>query len=160
MAMWFINLKSAVIGVFFLYSIWEKSLIWTGCQKKIINSTTNYDNFLGISGPYSLKLDSTELSQIAQTVFQEVLPKPPSKLLLLKFLSFIFKLKIGNAFLLLVQIWKREFHMERHLDSQAVWKLCQDENLLEKLQEYLGEKLVLWRSELWVNYPAKQLIPL
>ncbi|NEQ36870.1 MAG: hypothetical protein F6K40_11500 [Okeania sp. SIO3I5] len=50
--------------------------------------------------------------------------------------------------------------MERHLDSPEVWKLCQDENLLQKLQEYLGKKLVLWRSELWVNYPAKQLIPL
>ena len=50
--------------------------------------------------------------------------------------------------------------MERHLDSPAVWKLCQDENLLEKLQKYLGEELVLWRSELWVNYPARQLIPL
>lgn len=141
-------------------TLWKKSLIWTGCQKKIINSTTNYDNFLGISGPYSLKLDSTELSQIAQTIFQEVLPKPPSKLLLLKFFSFILKFKIGAAFLLLIQIWKREFNMERHLDSPAVWKLCQDENLLEKLQQYLGEKLVLWRSELWVNYPAKQLIPL
>ncbi len=141
-------------------TLWEKSLIWTGCQKKIVNATTNYDDFMGISGPYSLKLDPTELSQIAQTIFQEVLPKPPSQLLLLKFFSFIFKLKIGNAFLLLVQIWKGEFHMERHLDSQAVWKLCQDENLLVKLQEDLGKKLVLWRSELWVNYPAQQLIPL
>ncbi|MDE5107951.1 MAG: SDR family NAD(P)-dependent oxidoreductase [Trichodesmium sp. St17_bin3_1_1] len=141
-------------------TLWERSLIWTGCQKKIINPTKNHDNFLDISGPYSLKLDHTELSQVAQTIFKEVLPKPPSKLLLLKFFLFIFKFKIGAAFLLLIQIWKREFNMERHLDSPAVWKLCQDENLLEKLQKYLGEELVLWRSELWVNYPARQLIPL
>ncbi|WP_293160061.1 hypothetical protein [Okeania sp. SIO2C9] len=69
-------------------------------------------------------------------------------------------MKFGSAFLLLVQIWKQEFHMERHLDSPGIWKICQDEKLLKKLQEYLGKKLVLWRSELWVNYPAKQLIPL
>lgn len=49
--------------------------------------------------------------------------------------------------------------MERHLDSDAVWSLCQDKNLLQKLQEHLGEDLVLWRSELWVNYPSQQLIP-
>ncbi|MEM1171520.1 MAG: SDR family NAD(P)-dependent oxidoreductase [Cyanobacteria bacterium P01_H01_bin.35] len=114
--------------------LWEKSFLWTGCQKRIINPITNYDDFLEIYGPYSLKLDRTELSQISQTILEEVLPKPPSKLILLKFLSLIFKLKIGSAAILLYQIWNQEFHMERHLDSQAVWKLCQDENLLQFLQ--------------------------
>ncbi|MGK7922253.1 MAG: SDR family NAD(P)-dependent oxidoreductase [Trichodesmium sp.] len=139
--------------------LWQRSLIWTGCQQKIINSPTNYEEFSGISGPYTLKLDKTELAKITQTIFEQVLPKPPSKLLLLRLLNFVFKFKIGSAFLLLVQIWKQEFHMERHLDSPAIWQLCQDEKLLAKLQECLGEKLVLWRSELWVNYPAQQLIP-
>jgi ectoine hydroxylase-related dioxygenase (phytanoyl-CoA dioxygenase family) len=49
--------------------------------------------------------------------------------------------------------------MERHLDSDAVSSLCQDEKLLQKLKEYLGEEFVLWRSEIWANYPSQQLIP-
>lgn len=50
--------------------------------------------------------------------------------------------------------------MERHLDSPVVRSLCEDPNLLEKLREYLGPDLVLWRSELWLNDVSKRLIPL
>ncbi|MCF3578461.1 phytanoyl-CoA dioxygenase family protein [Planktothrix agardhii] len=50
--------------------------------------------------------------------------------------------------------------MERHLDSPVILELCKNQYLLEKAREYLGESPFLWRSELWVNYPAKQLIPL
>ena len=49
--------------------------------------------------------------------------------------------------------------MERHLDSPAILSLCQDTILLQKLKEYLGEELILWRSEIWANYPSQQLIP-
>lgn len=154
-----ITLPKLAVDIELGKELWQRSLIWTGCQKKQVKFTDNYDNFAGISGPYALKLDSTEIAQITQTILAEVLPKPPGKLLLLRLFAFLVKFKLGSAFLLLVQLKKQEFHMERHLDSPAVWKLCQDENLLAKLQEYLGEKLVLWRSELWVNYPAQQLIP-
>jgi len=49
--------------------------------------------------------------------------------------------------------------MERHLDSQAVQRLCQDPELLRCLRQQLGDELTLWRSEIWANYPAQQLIP-
>ncbi|MGL5131642.1 MAG: phytanoyl-CoA dioxygenase family protein, partial [Planktothrix sp.] len=56
--------------------------------------------------------------------------------------------------------YKRQFNMERHLDSPVILELCKNSYLLQKAREYLGESPFLWRSELWANYPAKQLIPL
>lgn len=138
--------------------LWEKSLIWTGCQEKKNNGAINYNNFTEISGPYALTLDSTELAEITKIIFEKVLPKPPYKFLLLRVLFFLFKFRLGSVIVLFIQICKQEFYMGRHFDSPAVWKLCQDESLLAAVEEYLGEKLVLWRSELWANYPAKQLI--
>ena len=139
--------------------LWEKSLIWSGCKGEQKNIAINYDKYEHISGPYSLGLENKELAEIGEIIFNEVLPKPPHKFLLFAWFKLLFKGEVGSAFLLLVQLFKREFHMERHLDAAAVWRICQDEKLLAKLREYLGEDLALWRSELWVNYPAKQLIP-
>lgn len=139
--------------------LWEKSLIWTRCDGQKRNIAINYDKYDDISGPYSLGLENQELAEISEIILKKVLPKPPNKFLILSWFKFLFKGEVGSAFLLLVQLFKREFHMERHLDAAAVWKLCQDEKLLAKLREYLGAELALWRSELWVNYPAKQLIP-
>ena len=139
--------------------LWQKSLIWTGCEGKQRNLAINYDKYEDISGPYSLGLESKELAEISEIIFKEVLRKPPHKSLIISWLKLLLKGEVGSAFLLLVQLFKREFHMERHLDAAAVWRVCQDEKLLAKLRECLGENLALWRSELWVNYPAKQLIP-
>jgi NAD(P)-dependent dehydrogenase (short-subunit alcohol dehydrogenase family) len=139
--------------------LWQKSLIWTGCDSEPRNIAINYDKYEHISGPYSLALENREIAEISETIFKEVLPKPPQKNLIFSWLKLWLKGEVGSAFLLLVQLFKREFHMERHLDAAAVWRICQDKNLLAKLREYLGEDLALWRSELWVNYPAKQLIP-
>ncbi|NER33630.1 MAG: SDR family NAD(P)-dependent oxidoreductase [Oscillatoria sp. SIO1A7] len=139
--------------------LWEKSLIWTGCEVKQKNIAPDYNKYDNIWGTYSLALDKKEIRELSQNIFKQVLPKPPNKLLILSWFKLLLKGEIGSACLLLVQVFKREFHMERHLDSAAVWKICQDENLLAKLREYLGEELALWRSELWVNYPAQQLIP-
>ena len=139
--------------------LWEKSLIWTGCEGKQRNLAINYDKYEQISGPYSLGLENREIADISETILKEVLPKPPHKSLIVSWFKLLLKGEVGSAFLLLVQLFKREFHMERHLDAAAVWRVCQDEHLLAKLRECLGEDLALWRSELWVNYPAKQLIP-
>jgi NAD(P)-dependent dehydrogenase (short-subunit alcohol dehydrogenase family) len=139
--------------------LWERSCLWTGCGRPKPATPTKQDATAEIWGPYSLALNNTEMAAITQTIFEKVLPNPPKKLLLFRFLSLGVKFQIGSLFLLLVQCWKKEFHMERHLDSDAVRALCEDDNLLQKLNEYLGEELVLWRSEIWVNYPSQQLIP-
>ena len=139
--------------------LWERSRLWTGCDRQKDTISTGHDADSEIFGPYSLALNNTEIAAISQTIFTEVLPKAPKKLLLLRVLSFLVKFQFGSLFLLLIQYWKKEFYMERHLDSDAVRALCQDDNLLQKVKEYLGEDVVLWRSEIWVNYPSKQLIP-
>ncbi|MDH6061944.1 SDR family NAD(P)-dependent oxidoreductase [Chrysosporum bergii ANA360D] len=157
-----ITLPKIVTDITIVKQLWERSLIWTGCQHhqgNVVKNYDNYDNFTEITGPYALKLDSKEIADITKTIFADVLPKPPHRLLFLRLLGLVFKLKFGSFFLLLFQLKKQQFNMERHIDSPAVWKLCHDENLLAKLQEYLGEEIVLWRSELWANYPAQQLIP-
>jgi hypothetical protein len=139
--------------------LWEKSLVWVGCNYPNRNIAINYDQYRNIFGLYRLALKPEEIKEISEKIFQKVLPKSPNKLSALSFLKFLLRGEFGSTFLLLVQLLKREFHMERHLDSPAVRKLCQDEKLLEKLREHLGEEIILWRSELWVNYPARQLIP-
>jgi ectoine hydroxylase-related dioxygenase (phytanoyl-CoA dioxygenase family) len=100
------------------------------------------------------------MADITQNILAQVLPKTPNKLFVLNLWRFLVKLQFGSLLLLLIQYWKKEFYMERHLDSAAVWRLCQDPELLKKVKEHLGEELVLWRSEIWVNYPSQQLIPL
>lgn len=139
--------------------LWQKSLIWSGCDSQNGQIAINYDKYNNILGPYSLGLENKEIAEITENIFKQVLPKPPNKFLMLSWFKFLLKGEVGSAFLLLVQLFKQEYHMERHLDSAAVWKLCQDEILLEKLREFFGEEIALWRSELWVNSPAQQLIP-
>ena len=139
--------------------LWEKSLGWTGCNHPKKETAVNYSQYDDILGSSRLSLTPQELREITKTIFQEVLPKSPNRRLLLSALKFLFKGEAGSAFLLAVQLLKQEFHMERHLDSSVVWKLCQDENLLQELRRYLGDEIALWRSELWANYPAQQLIP-
>lgn len=112
-----------------------------------------------ISPPLRLSLSREVMEDIAQTIQRDVLPRAPLQSTLLQLLKFLLRLKFGSFFLLCVQLWKGEFYMERHLDSEAVQRLCQDPELLRYLRQQLGDELTLWRSEIWANYPAQQLIP-
>lgn len=141
------------------HELWEKSLLWTGCTQVVQKERNNYDATDGIWGPYALKLNEDEVAAICDRIFKEVLPKPPVKVLLTQALKSLLRLQFGSVMLLLIQCYKCQFYMERHLDSAVVLQLCQDENLLKILTAYLGDNLKLWRSELWVNYPSRQLIP-
>jgi hypothetical protein len=104
-------------------------------------------------------LSPPEFGSLTQTIVETVLPNPPIKNQFYHFIYLLIKLKIGGIILLFNQLRKKEFYMERHLDSGAVWSICQDKNLRQKLKDYLGEEFLLWRSEIWVNYPSQQLIP-
>ena len=139
--------------------LWERSLLWAGCNQQQNAKKINYDGTDGIWGPNSLILNSNELADITKHIFEEVIPKLPIKILLTELAKSFFRFDIGSFFMILFQGFTRYFYMERHLDSPVILQLCQNKNLLEKLTAHLGENLVLWRSELWVNYPAQQLIP-
>ncbi|CBN55407.1 SDR family NAD(P)-dependent oxidoreductase [Kamptonema sp. PCC 6506] len=139
--------------------LWERSLLWTGGNSQENKVSRVRENDSNISLPYSLALNQVEIAEIAKITLQNILPKPPKKLLIVSFFRLLFKLEFGSLLLLLIQTIKKEFHMERHLDSPAILALCQDTILLQKLKEYLGEELILWRSEIWANYPSQQLIP-
>ncbi|MBR8835172.1 MAG: SDR family NAD(P)-dependent oxidoreductase [Stigonema ocellatum SAG 48.90 = DSM 106950] len=139
--------------------LWERSLLWTGCNQQQNTRLINYDGTDGIWGPYSLMSNSDKMAEITKHIFHKVLPRVPLKILLIQLIKSIFQFKIGSLSIILFQSYKRYFYMERHLDSPVILQLCHNKNLLEKLTAHLGENLVLWRSELWVNYPAHQLIP-
>ncbi|VXD15798.1 Short-chain dehydrogenase/reductase SDR [Planktothrix serta PCC 8927] len=139
--------------------LWEQSLFWTGLSNLSSKAPITYHQEDGIWGPYSLNLTEIEIQEIQNHIFTTVLPHSPSHLIFNSY-QFLKKADFGSLMLLLIQGYKRQFNMERHLDSPVVLKLCQNPNLLQKVKEYLGESPLLWRSELWVNYPAQQLIPL
>lgn len=146
-----------------LQQLWQRSLLWTGCnqqQNLQTKQTINYHENDGICGPISLNLDNRELEEITKHILNKVLPRLPKKILFTQLLSSLIKFDFGSFLLIILQGFKKSFYMERHLDSPIIMQLCHNESLLEKLTEYLGENLVLWRSELWVNYPSQQLIPL
>lgn len=138
--------------------LWERSWLWAGCGRQEQTTSTMHDA-TEIWGPYSLALKPTEVEAIAKKVLEDILPRAPKKLFFLRLLSLFVKLQFGSFLLLLFQYWKKEFHMERHLDSAVICSLCQDDNLRGKLKEHLGEELVLWRSEILANHPSQQLIP-
>lgn len=139
--------------------LWERSLLWAGCNQQQNTKKINYDGSDSIWGPNSLILNSNELADITKHIFDEVLPKLPIKILLTQLVKSFLRIDIGSFVVILFQGLTRSFYMERHLDSSVILQLCYDKNLLEKITAHLGENLVLWRSELWVNYPAQQLIP-
>ncbi|TAF50045.1 MAG: SDR family NAD(P)-dependent oxidoreductase [Oscillatoriales cyanobacterium] len=128
-------------------------------QNSTTSTTTRERGDRELLGPYRLSLSRDTMQAIAQTIQQDILPKPPAKRVLLQLLRFLVQLKFGSCFLLCVQVWKGQFYMERHLDSDVIQRLCDDPELLHCLREQLGGDLTLWRSEIWVNYPAQQLIP-
>lgn len=135
----------------------QKSLIWTECDCAHQNPI-NYQKYNPILGVHHLDLNAVEIASITQEILTKVLPKSPHNLT--NPLKLLLKGRVGSAVLALIQLWKREFYMERHLDSDVVWRLCQDKKLLAVLRNYLGPDIILWRSELWANYPGQKLIPL
>ncbi|HEY9811511.1 MAG TPA: SDR family NAD(P)-dependent oxidoreductase [Halomicronema sp.] len=139
--------------------LWDKSLQWTGGHQSVEKKRINYDGNDEIWGPYQLNLNQNEMTAISEHIFKKVLPKAPVKVLLIQALKALVRLQLGSIMLLLIQCYKRQFYMERHLDSAVILQLCKDDNLLRILKDYLGENFKLWRSELWVNYPSHQLIP-
>jgi|GEM_PF-19264 len=142
-----------------LQELWERSLFWTGCHQQQNVQKINYDGNDNICGPNSLNLSSNELADITKNILDEVLPRFPKKIIFTQLLLALIKFDWGSFYLTILQMLKKSFYMERHLDSPVILQLCHDQSLLEKLAEHLGENFVLWRSELWINYPAQQLIP-
>lgn len=143
--------------------LWEKSLAWTGgeqpAEPQHISQSIALDGTDEIWGPYALNLTQEQIAHISQHILKQVLPKPPLKILLIQALKSLLRLQFGSIILLIVQCYKRQFYMERHLDSPVVMDLCKDQNLLAVLKKHLGADFHLWRSELWANYPSHQLIP-
>lgn len=139
--------------------LWERSLFWTGCNQQQNRSKIYYDGTDEIWGPNSLNLSSEQIAEITQYIFEKILQKFPTKILLKQVVKSFIRFDIGSLFIICIQVFTKRFYMERHLDSPLILQLCQDKNVLERLNAHLGDKLVLWRSELWVNYPAQQLIP-
>ncbi|MGF1490685.1 MAG: SDR family NAD(P)-dependent oxidoreductase [Prochloraceae cyanobacterium] len=137
--------------------LWKRSLIWSGVNCKKSSLQPKYSPEDEIFGAYSLS-SSGNIDEFVDKIFQEVLPKPPLKILFNSFLKSFLNFKIGSIFLLLIELSKKEYYMERHLDSDLILNLCHDAKILEKVKEYLGHNVILWRSEIWANYPSKELI--
>ncbi|MGD1903464.1 MAG: SDR family NAD(P)-dependent oxidoreductase [Geitlerinemataceae cyanobacterium] len=157
--------------------LWERSQLWTGSvpvRTLALTATPSFEpadrNWAAraqfhrftdreISGPYRLALSPDEVAEIARAIRHEVLPTPPAKRTLEQCLRFLVTLRFGSLLLLLVQLSKGEYYMERHLDAPAVQALARDPKLLDRLRDRLGKRLTLWRSEIWANYPAQQAVP-
>jgi len=112
-----------------------------------------------VDGPYALTWSRDELTAASTHLLENVLPRAPERSLALWLARLIWRRERGSIQLLRSQWRTRQFLMERHLDSPVVWRLCQDPELRRRLTEHLGDALVLWRSEIWVNRPDERVIP-
>ena len=113
----------------------------------------------GIEGPYPLAASADELAATAAHILEDVLPVPPTRGRWLPLATLLLRMERGSAGLHEAQWRKRQFFMERHLDSSTIRNLCNDRRLRLRLSAHLGESLLLWRSEIWVSRPGDCLIP-
>lgn len=138
--------------------LWSRSSRWTGAFKEGSIPVVRYDAADGLSGPYRISMSPELLSSVTDDIRFNVLPRAPLRSIAAEAWRLIKKREAGSLFVLLLQWRRNEFYMERHLDCPAVRALCQDAGVLSVLKSQLGDDLVLWRSEIWVNKPAERLL--
>jgi NAD(P)-dependent dehydrogenase (short-subunit alcohol dehydrogenase family) len=127
----------------------KRTEAWTGVRHNAASTTPDYNPEDGIFGPFRLDMSTDAIANLTRSIRDEVLPRPALGST---------QWKLGSLFVLLLQRLRKQYYMERHLDVPAIWNLCLDPQIREALKPHLGENLVLWRSEIWVNKPSQRLI--
>ena len=147
------------------HELWQRSLSLAGCKgtknmmSKQLTTQLPYDGRDGIWGPFQLQGSSENMETIAEAIVTQILPRPPIKLLFRSLIeSWVQAEGIMPTFFNLFQFFTGRYYMERHLDSSLVLSLCKDRLLLKTLQEFLGDRFLLWRSEIWVSKPSSKIV--
>ena len=147
------------------HELWERSLSLVGCKgtegmmSRQPTTQLKYDGTDGIWGPFKLQVSSENIETIAAVIDTQILPRPPLKLLFRSLIeSWVKAQGIMPTFFNLFQFFTGKYYMERHLDSSLVLSLCKDPLLLKTLQEFLGNRFLLWRSEIWVSKPGGKIV--
>ena len=47
----------------------------------------------------------------------------------------------------------------RHIDREAIWKLCSHEEIVDRMSDIYGPDLMLWASRFWIKRPGAPRIP-
>lgn len=138
--------------------LWERSLAWTGCLARAADEAGRYEREDGLWGPFRIDRSAEEMAALTQHVTAEILPRPTHRGLAWNVVRSLLRGDPGSGLVALLQHLRGHYWYERHLDSEALWRICNEPAILEALREYLGPDLVLWRSELWMNRPAEQVV--
>jgi hypothetical protein len=141
----------------FTAALLTRSRRWVGLERRSARQAA-FAQADGIEGPFRLAC-ADDIATRARTIVDEVLPTPPRPSVAMACMQSLVRLEPGALFLWLYQWQRREFHMERHLDQPVIEELCKDPVLLAELRARLGDDLVLWRSEVWANRPARRVVP-
>jgi ectoine hydroxylase-related dioxygenase (phytanoyl-CoA dioxygenase family) len=112
-----------------------------------------------VGGPFPLAMSGDDVAAATRSIVEDVLPTAPRRNRLAWLAGLLWRREWGSIELLRFQWRTRHFFMERHLDSLVVRRLCNDPRLRQQLAAYLGDDLVLWRSEIWLSRPDECLIP-
>lgn len=127
---------------------------------KRLNLQLKYDGSDGLWGPFTLQTSPKNMEEITEEIIARVLPSPPIRSLLNSLIqSWVKAQGIMPTFFNFFQFFIGKYYMERHLDSSHVLALCKDPFLLTILREFLGDRFLLWRSEIWVSKPGDKTIP-
>lgn len=118
-----------------------------------------YDGTDGIWGTFKLDVDPGDMEAITHEIVTLVTTNPPIKLLVGSLIkSWLNAQSLMPTFFNGFQFLTRQYYMERHLDSSLILSICRDPALLKTLQGFLGNRFLLWRSEIWISKPGGEIV--
>jgi hypothetical protein len=128
-------------------------------SSKLTPEPSTYDGKDGIWGTFKLNVNPGDMEDIAEEIAILVRTNPPIKSLLGSLIkSWLNAQGIMPTFFNCFQFFSRQYYMERHLDSSLILSICKDPALLKILQVFLGNRFLLWRSEIWISQPGREIV--
>lgn len=140
--------------------LWQRSLSLAGLEETDQGSPPlRYDGTDGLWGPFKLQASSANAAAITEAISQATSRAPLQPLLRSLLQSWVTFQGVMPTFFNLFQLFTGRYYMDRHLDSELVRALCTDPGLRRALRPFLGDRFLLWRSEIWVSKPGGKVVP-
>lgn len=123
------------------------------------DSSLRYDGTDGIWGPFKLHVSPANIEAMSEAIATQIVPNAPFKVLWRSLIeSWLKSQGIMPTFFSFFQFFTGRYYIDRHLDSSLVRSLCTDLRLRQTLRDFLGDRFLLWRSEIWISKPGRKIV--